>query len=98
MRQQLVDLIENCIRDICDQQEIKTPEGLGESTVLFGEKGMFDSVGLVSLVVSLEEAIEDRMGKTVSLADQKAMSQKTSPYRTVGSLAEYASRLVQEGA
>jgi D-alanine--poly(phosphoribitol) ligase subunit 2 len=99
MRQQLIDLIQNCIIDICGQQDLKVPtDSLGEHTLLFGEKGMFDSVGLVSLVVSLEEAIEDRLGAAVSLADQKAMSQKSSPFRTVGTLADYAHRLVQGSA
>jgi acyl carrier protein len=57
---------------------------------LFGESGFLDSMSLVSLVVAVEQAIEDQFGKTVSLADEKALSRRHSPYRTIGSLAEYA--------
>jgi acyl carrier protein len=72
------------------------PEALGPETRLFGEGGLFDSVGLVSLVVAVEEAIQDRMDASVSLADERAMSQKRSPYRTISSLAEYARTLLEE--
>jgi D-alanine--poly(phosphoribitol) ligase subunit 2 len=71
------------------------PEGLSGETPLFGRDGILDSVGLVSLVVAVEQAIEDECGVSVSLADEQAMSQRQSPYRTVRSLADYASRLVK---
>jgi len=45
--------------------------------------------------VAVEQTIEDKYGASISLADEKALSQRNSPYRTVGSLAEYASRLIQ---
>jgi acyl carrier protein len=63
---------------------------LDSSTVLFGREGYLDSLGLVSLVVSTEQALQDELNLTVSLADEKALSQRHSPYRTVGSLADYA--------
>lgn len=65
-------------------------------TVLFGKSGKLDSLGLVSLVVAVEEAIEEQYGVSISLADQRAMSQKRSPFRSIGSLAEYAGRLIDE--
>jgi D-alanine--poly(phosphoribitol) ligase subunit 2 len=65
-------------------------------TTLLGQGGILDSLGLVSLIVSLEQAIEDECGVSISLADERAMSETRSPYRTVGSLAEYGARLVME--
>lgn len=76
-------------------QKIKLPQDLNSETPLFGRDGILDSVGLVTLVVAVEQAIEDECGVSVSLADEKAMSQRQSPYRTVGSLAEYATRLLE---
>ena len=75
-------------------QRIKLPSDLGSETLLFGQDGILDSLGLVSLVVAVEQGIEEKFGVSVSLADEKAMSQRNSPYRTVGSLAEYAGRLI----
>jgi D-alanine--poly(phosphoribitol) ligase subunit 2 len=65
-------------------------------TALMGRSEILDSLGLVSLVVAVEQEIEDRCGISISLADERAMSQTRSPYRTVGSLAEYAARLISE--
>jgi D-alanine--poly(phosphoribitol) ligase subunit 2 len=43
----------------------------------------------VNFIVSLEQGIADEFGLAVTLADEKAFSRETSPFRTVGSLADY---------
>jgi acyl carrier protein len=90
MAQELVDLVLSLLPEVAAEQEIALPAALGPDTVLFGAEGILDSLALVNLVVALEQAIEDQLGRTVALADEKAMSQKHSPYRTIGSLAAYA--------
>jgi D-alanine--poly(phosphoribitol) ligase subunit 2 len=40
--------------------------------------------------VALEQALEREHTISVSLADEHALSQRRSPYRTVGTLAAYA--------
>ena len=67
-------------------------------TVLFGESGKLDSLGLVSLIVATEQRLEELFEVYLTLADEKAMSQKNSPFRTVGTLAEYISKLMEEKA
>ncbi len=92
---QVVDLI---LRELnaLQEQGVAQLDGIAPDshTPLFGESGVLDSVGLVSLVVAVEQAIEDEQGVQVSLADERALSQQNSPYRTVGSLASYAVSLV----
>jgi acyl carrier protein len=63
--------------------------GEEESAVLFGEKGALDSLALVSLIVDVEEALGDRTGRSVSLADERAMARFRNPFRTLGSFADY---------
>jgi acyl carrier protein len=70
---------------------------LGAETPLLGREGVVDSLGLVSVIVSVEQSLEDELGISVSLADERAFSQRTSPFRTVGSLAAYAEALVAGG-
>jgi D-alanine--poly(phosphoribitol) ligase subunit 2 len=65
-------------------------------TVLFGEGGILTSLELVALIADVEELLEDEIGVTVILADERALSQKTSPFRTARSLADYAATLVEE--
>jgi acyl carrier protein len=97
MTEELVNLIVDSLRQLDGQQELKIPANLDNDTTLFGQNGLLDSMALVTLVVAIEQAIEDKFDIGVSLADAKAMSQKHSPYRTIGSLADYAGRLIQEG-
>ena len=61
----------------------------GEDAVLYGREGVLDSLGLVSLVAAIEEGVQNRLGATVVLADERAVSQKESPFRTVGTLVDY---------
>jgi acyl carrier protein len=69
----------------------KSPE-----MALFGSAGRLDSLGLVSLIVAIEQAVEDELAVSVVLADEKAMSQRSSPFRTVGSLAAYVRARLEE--
>jgi acyl carrier protein len=95
----LIQLVIRAAEAVARRDGISLPEGPGPDTALFGERGLFDSLGLVSLVLAVEEAIQDGHAVTISLADERAMSQTRSPFRTVQSLAEYAGQLVeQQGA
>ena len=69
-------------------------EQADEQTRLFGEAAALDSIGLVTLIADLEEDIRVATGKTVFLADEKAMSRLTSPFRRTGLLAEYVVEIV----
>ncbi len=67
-------------------------------TVLFGRGSRLDSLGLVNLIVAVEGALADELGVDMTLADEKAMSQSSSPFRTVDTLVDYiVKRLEEEG-
>ena len=65
-----------------------------ESMRLFGDTAHLDSIGLVTLIADLEQDIFEQFGKRVTLADEKAMSRLTSPFRRVGLLADYIVEVV----
>lgn len=58
-------------------------------THLFDKQGKLDSIELVNFIVSLEQGIADEFGQAITLADEKAFSRETSPFRSVDSLADY---------
>ena len=60
-----------------------------DETVLFGAGSVIDSVDLVSLVLDIDQAIDDEYGKHIALVDERAMSRRNSPFRTVGTLAAF---------
>jgi D-alanine--poly(phosphoribitol) ligase subunit 2 len=66
---------------------------LSPQTVLFGEEGSLDSLALVNLIVAVEERIEEDFDTTISLADERALSQTESPFRTISTLADYINSL-----
>jgi acyl carrier protein len=98
MSNDLVSLITRIARGLEESDALPVPADLTAETPLFGRDGFLDSLGLVTLVVAVEQAIEDELGVTLSLADEKALSLSRSPYRTVGRLAEYAQQLLGETA
>jgi len=89
MYQEIVELIIDIAREL-GEDEIGGSDDLAEDTILFGKEGILDSMGLVTLIVAVEQAIEDRYEKAAGLADEKAMSQSKSPYRSIATLAEFA--------
>ncbi len=72
-------------------QELAKPElaSATDETHLLGGQSPLDSIGLVTLIADLEGDIQREFGKTVILADEKAMSLTLSPFRKVGTLIEY---------
>ena len=63
---------------------------------LFGREGKLDSLGLVNLVVAVEQELEDALGVSLTLADEKALSERSSPFRTVSALSAYVRRRLEE--
>lgn len=92
----LMALVARSVREVADREQVALPDELGPETALFGKGGVFDSLGLVSLVLAVEEALRDEHGVSVSLADERAMSQSRSPFRTIGALAEYVNGLLEQ--
>jgi D-alanine--poly(phosphoribitol) ligase subunit 2 len=89
MRQALNDLILRCAQELGDGEEPPVPVTLGEDAPLYGGRGLLDSLQLVTLVIAVEEAVDDHFGVSITLADERALSRERSPFRTVGSFAEY---------
>ncbi len=93
-RSDLIDLIAACFRDIMPSPDSALT--LDESTRIFGKDGAFDSMQLVNLLMEVEQRVNERYGTTISIADDRAMSQQRSPFRSIGNLADYVSLLLAE--
>jgi D-alanine--poly(phosphoribitol) ligase subunit 2 len=91
-RQETIELICRMYNELAPP--FQGDPAVNESTRLFG--GRLDSVNVVSLIVGLEEQIADDCGVSITIADDRAMSQQRSPFRTVGSLADYIQGLMSE--
>ncbi len=74
------------------------PAPISEDTVLVGADAVLDSLGVVQLIVEVEQRVEQAHGVSVTLASDKAMSQRNSPFRTVGVLADHVVATALEAA
>jgi acyl carrier protein len=92
MSDDLIPMIISATRELATEQGIEIDNALDAGTRLFGEGGLLDSMALVSLVIAVEQAMEEKYNVGVALADEKALSQRSSPYRTIGTLAAYAAQ------
>jgi hypothetical protein len=93
--------LQECTDLICEVYKQCLPPGqpapeVNDETPLFGANALLDSTALVSLLVEVEQQINDAVGTEILLADDRAMSQKRSPFRSIGTLAEYVVMLLSE--
>lgn len=75
-----------------------TKSGTDDETPLFGNGSTLDSIGLVMVLTGFEGRVNDAMGTDIVLASEKAMSMTRSPFRSIGSLVDYAHELIDVAA
>lgn len=97
-RPEITALVISSLRDVLSQRsETKKQKSvIQESTSLIGEYSVFDSLGLVNLIVDVEQRLQEEHSISITLADEHALSQKISPFRTVSSLVDYIERLIRD--
>lgn len=98
MRNQVVDVISFVIEQENALRDHPIDYSAGETTQLYGPAGALDSLGLVSLIVGVEQELEARLGLRLTLVSDSAMSSRRSPFATIGSFADYIVSLQSEPA
>ncbi len=88
-REEIINLVISLTKSTLLQSGITDIPAIEFNTPLFSSGGVLDSLGLVQLLADLEEEIYQRTDKQIVIADEKAMSMKISPFRSVSSLADY---------
>ncbi len=88
----VLEAVEEYNLQVDDDQKVEP----SVETVLFGRGGKLDSMGLVNMIVLVEEKINTKFDVNITLADERAVSQEKSPFRSVQSLADYLLILVKE--
>jgi acyl carrier protein len=91
---EIQELVASSLVAILEGQQDVSPEDIGLRTALIGPEAVVDSIGLVTVIVEVEDRLRIEHGVSVTIADEKAMSEARSPFLTVGSLIEYVHALV----
>jgi acyl carrier protein len=91
---EIQELVLRAIRNINMARKPEAQLEVLPTARLFGGGSPLDSLGLVSLLIDIEEALQDR-GQNVTLSDARAMSQARSPFRSVDALVAYIQERLQ---
>ena len=96
MNEKILSLVTAALRDLgaeLNRPELAAPPpGLR----LFGAQSPLDSMALVSLIADIEYRIAAEFGRELVLADERAMSQLRSPFRTIATLVDHIEQRLKE--
>jgi acyl carrier protein len=90
----ILELVLETVKEVGEDQENQTLIDVTEETLLFSDN--LDSLGIVFLITDLEAKITEELSIDIILADERAMSRQTSPFRSVKTLTQYAQKLIDE--
>ena len=112
-REAVLALVKQALVDALAEKGKAPPADLSPDTEVFGRGALLDSLGLVTMVMELETRLEEEHGVSVGIvpgpagtaflaasapASEKAMSRRSSPFRTLGSLVDYIVQQAEQGA
>src|SRR5438105_12832924 len=95
-REDIVNTILGRLRSVCKMKGISEMQVFDEATVLIGsETAVLDSLGLVMLLVQVEEALDSLCRKQTLLVQRLFAEDMTA--ETVGTLAERCFAMIGDG-
>ncbi|EEP74973.1 hypothetical protein MCAG_05300 [Micromonospora sp. ATCC 39149] len=86
MADRILAIIAAAIDEINKTREEQIPTSNVLDLCLYGDAGVFESMHLVAFLSLIEEGLEDEFGAEVSLASEKAVSRRVSPFSSVSRL------------
>ena len=95
----LIELMITSLKEVIlegDEQGEIPIDSFNAETPLLGKGAVLDSLGLVILLALIEHKLDNAYGFSLTIADERAMLQERSPFRTVTTLTEYVQQLIEE--
>jgi acyl carrier protein len=96
MEPRILEAVYAAIDQVNKQNPGDKPVRKDPATPLFGSASELDSLGLINLVVAVEQRIEEDFKTAITLADDRALSQEVSPFSTVQTLVDYIAMRLEE--
>jgi D-alanine--poly(phosphoribitol) ligase subunit 2 len=95
-KSKIIEVVFRGVDELNSQLEEDRKLEKSTDSTIFGRQAKIDSLALVNLIVAVEAEIADEFDVSLTLADERAMSQKTSPFLTIGTLVDYIFLLLKE--
>ena len=94
-RERIAELVRAAIAEINAQLPPGGRLSVAAESPLYGEGGPLDSLGLVNLIVGVEEKLQAAFGVAPNLADEALLSGPDSPFGAVGALIDHVTAAMQ---
>jgi acyl carrier protein len=95
-KDKVLEIIVRALRNLREEQGDAEKFEIDLDTPLFGPDATLDSLALVSVIVDVEGDVSSELGRSISLTDDRAISQEVSPFDNVQTLLNYIMTLVNE--
>lgn len=96
MQEKIQNIIIQALKNLAQELESPELENANLQTKIYGSEGNLDSLALVSFITDIEEMVDSEFNVNITLADEKAMSSRNSPFKNVETLAQYIQNLLEE--
>jgi acyl carrier protein len=96
MKQKIYEVVTGAILELNNELQVEELNSPTSETRLYGSKSALDSISLVTLIADIEDKISAEFGRDIVLADERAMSQRLSPFGRVSTLVDYIEKLLSE--
>ena len=95
-KENVLEIILRALQNLNEEFDDSEKFVVDSNLSLFGADATLDSLALVSVIVDVEGAVSAALGRSVSLTDDRAMTQEVSPFDNVQTLLNYIMILVSE--
>jgi acyl carrier protein len=95
-RDDVIQIVGAALAEINEVRAPKDRVATGLESALFGHN--LDSLAAVTLVVGVDERVQDRYGVSINPVEALAIEPAESPLRTVGTLVDYTMARIREAA
>lgn len=96
MQEKIQNIIIQALKNLADELENPQLQNPDLQTKIYGSEGNLDSLALVSFITDVEEMVDNEFNTNITLADEKAMSSRNSPFKDVSTLTQYICNLIEE--
>lgn len=86
------DILNTIFKAVDELNKLSPPEAQlskEASAVLVGEDGVLDSLGLINLIVMVEEKLQSDLNTEIIILDEEALANPEGPYQTIDTLAAW---------
>ena len=95
-KENVLEIILRALQNLNDELDASEKFVVDSNLSLFGPDATLDSLALVSVIVDVEGDVSAALGRSISLTDDRAMTQEISPFDNVQTLLNYIMILVGE--